>query len=82
MRFFIDPTPFTHRARFYGFPAYFKSNGSDGCELAGTNVIWDWCILHIAPLLHTVIDMLHHWSDPCYESEGWQIELLGELPKP
>lgn len=83
MRFFADPTEYTHLVRFYGFPAYYRTEGEDGCAIEGTNAVWDWCVLHIAPMVHCVIDTLRAWTDPDYESCGWQIEIVCELqPKP
>lgn len=83
MHFFTDPAPFTHRARLYGFPCYFKSDGPDGCDLAGTNVVWDWCIEHVAPLLHQLNEFvrLAALGPLDYEPSPWPIELRGELRK-
>lgn len=78
--FFTDPSPFTHRARFYGFPAYYKSDGPDGCEIAGTNIIWDWCIFAIAPWIHWICECIRYADSPhTYEPAEWTIELRGKL---
>lgn len=80
MRFFIDPSPFTHHARFYGFPCYFKADKQDCPILAGTNVVWDWCILHVAPRIHTLCEFVLWMAQGAdYEPHGFRLEILGEI---
>lgn len=81
MGFFTDPTEFTHHARFYGVPCYFKSDGIDGCTMAGTNVVFDWLICHFCPHLHALCEAtLKLIEGPDYEPRGFRIELRGRLP--
>lgn len=80
MRFFTDPSEYTHRARFYGMPCYFRSDGFDGARLAGTNCIFDWIIQYIWPPIHWLCDGFLWLADPSgYEPSGWQIEILYPL---
>jgi hypothetical protein len=79
MSFFIDPKPFTYRARFYGIPVYIRPDG-DGMDLAGTNIIFDWLALHVAPWLHWCCEfVLAQIEGIDYEPRGWRIEILGKL---
>lgn len=82
MSFFIPTEPFTHYGRFYGFPCYYADLQDDGPTIAGTNVIWDWCILHIAPIAQWMVETIRQaiLGDD-YEPQGFQIEIRGELKK-
>jgi hypothetical protein len=80
MAFFTPKDGFTHHARFYGFPCYYRSDGPDGCDLAGTNVVFDWLILHVAPQLHRLCEFIRYVVNPAdYEPGPWPIELRGEI---
>lgn len=82
MHFFTPKSEFTHYGRFYGFPCYFSGIDEDGPVIAGTNVIFDFCILHVAPVIHTTIDFFRWAVNPVeYEPMDWQLEVRGELPK-
>lgn len=80
MKFFTPQSDFTHYGRFYGFPAYFAGLESDGPMIAGTNVIWDWCVKYIAPQLQWIVEALRFICDPSgYEPRGFSLEVRGEL---
>lgn len=80
MKFFIPSDEFTHYGSFYGFPCWLADLDGE-CIVAGTNVVWDWCILHLCPWiqwLHETIRRLA--SGPVdYEPQGWVICIRGEL---
>lgn len=80
MTFFTPTEGFTHRGRFYGFPCYFAGIEDEGPMIAGTNVVWDRCILNVAPHIHRVIEWIRWAVDPIgYEPGDWQMEVLGEI---
>jgi hypothetical protein len=83
MTFFTPTEGFTHHARFYGVPCYVKADGPWGMEVAGTNIIFDWLVLHVCPWAHWAVENirgLYYGED--YESGGWPFLIKGEIPQP
>lgn len=56
MAFFIKaPKGFQDYGKMCGvFPAWFKDMNIGCPDVVGTNVLFDWCILHVVPHLLTV----------------------------
>lgn len=69
---------FTHRARIGGIPCYYRSDG-EGCDIAGTNVLYDWLILAVVPPAFGIVETIRAWEDPDYEPSGWPIQLREPL---
>lgn len=76
----LDPSHFTHHAKMFGVPCLFKSDG-EGCDLSGTNFLFDWYICDVAPLVYFAVSYLRHASDPYYEDEGWPILVGPEIER-
>ena len=80
MTFFTDPSGYTHRARLYGVPCYFRSDGFDGCRLAGTNAFYELLLNHWVPLAYQLAQVASAIGlGVDYEPQGWPIELLEEM---
>ena len=81
MTFFTDPTPFTHFGSLYGIPVYLMDLDTDGPTVAGTNAVWEWCLLHVAPWLQFAGEcVMHLATGGQYVSEGFPFKVKGELP--
>lgn len=74
MTFFTPTSPFTHYARFVGIPCYFNVNDD---SIAGTNIIFDWLVLHVCPFLANIQSSIIKWwtAEEC----GFMIELRGVI---
>jgi len=79
MKFLTPTEPFTHRARLYGIPCYI--NLEDGQNtVGGTNVLFDWMIEHVAPIIHAIREQVCAWRDgEDYEPGDWPFEIRGEI---
>ena len=77
--FFTPTAGFTHHASFWGIPCYYKDDPPDGCTLAGTNVIYDWIILHVVPWCFMVTEYIRAATDPDFEPSDWPILVKGPI---
>lgn len=73
MRFFTDPTPFTHYGSIYSIPAYITDPDGD-MKIAGTNVIYDWLLLWVPEMTQFILSLLSE-----EHAQGFAIRIDGEL---
>lgn len=79
--FIFTPTePFTHHASFWGIPCYVVPEGEE-CLLAGTNIVYDWLILHVVPHCFFVTNWINAHLDPDFEPGGWPILVKGKIER-
>lgn len=82
MMFFIPNDAFTHYGSFYYFPVWIADPDGD-CVVAGTNILWDWCILHLCPWIQWLHETVRYFANPTdYEPQGFMICIRGELETP
>jgi len=77
--FFLDPPKeFTHLARFYGVPCYYRADGA-GAELCGTNKLFDFLIIWVCPHIHEIVSFLYYvlYGEPLF---GFPIKIIAEIP--
>lgn len=80
MSFFTPKEPFTHRARFYGIPCYVDIGGDGNFTVAGTNIVFDWMVLHVCPWIHFVREHVCAWRDGAdFEPMGFPFEIREQL---
>lgn len=75
MRFFTDPTPFTHYGTLYGLPIYIKDPYGEGPDVAGKNIVTDWMLTWYPELMNSFQVLFYPYV------QGFPICVKGRLTK-